>query len=106
MRRFKRVTEVGVENRFNSPASLLDPKLPMEPAAGESQSTGTGSSSPMRWGWPDLHSWRNTWKEGVQDRITARGSMAIFRSCKTEIGLFSVFKTQIWFCSKKHNLVC
>lgn len=39
MRRFKRITEVGVEKRFNSFASSLDPKLPMEPAAGESQST-------------------------------------------------------------------
>jgi hypothetical protein len=39
--------------------------------------------------------------QGVQDRITARRRMATFRSCKTEIGLLSVFKPKFGLLSAK-----
>jgi len=82
MRRFKRVTEVGVENRFNSPASWLDPKLPMEPAAGESQSTGGRFFIADEMGMAQLAQLEEYLETGSQDRnrITTRRRMATFRT--------------------------
>ena len=67
---------------YNS-ASLLDPELPMEPEAGETQSPLTRSSSRTGDG-PICTAHEVYLKQGL--RVTTQGAMTQFSSCKTQWG--------------------